>query len=347
MAIQYVEHKFYCKSREKLDIVKALIEPYEAITLRGIHYLLVSNNVTENTPKAYNSLGELIKWARLTGEVPFDKIIDETREPRRQEIFDDPVDALRGRLMAYRSDWWIDQLEYIEVWLEKRTLTRIVYPVSNRYGVYLCVGGGYQSWSEIYDGKGRFEAYKNRPCYILYLGDFDPSGEDMDRDISERFDTLGCSVTVERVAITPGDAREHNLPPQFAKPTDTRTPAFVQKYGAYGWELDALHPNVLQAKTKAAIQAHCDVDLIEQHRKQDGEDRDKMAIWQGGRQLHWYDALDKDDSSMLSVLALDVDDARERLGQRFVKLEWLDKLAEWQENGRTVWKVGDYLEATP
>lgn len=342
---QYVEHKFYRKSREKLDIIKALIESYEVISLRGIHYLLVSNNVIENTRKAYETLGELMKWARLTGEIPFDKIVDETREPRRQEVFNDPVDALRGRLLAYRSDWWVNQLEYIEVWLEKRTLTRIVYPISNHYGVYLCVGGGYQSWSEIHDGKERFEKYRSRACHILYLGDFDPSGEDMDRDISERFDTLGCPVTVERVAITPEDARTYNLPPQFAKPTDSRTPAFVEKYGAYGWELDALHPNVLQKKTEAAIQAHCDTDLINQHRKQDGEDKDRLAIWQNGQQLYWYDALDKDDDSILSVLAFDATDARERLKRKFIELEWLEKLAEWQANGRVVWKVGDYLEA--
>lgn len=342
--MQYVEHKFYRKSREKLDTIKALIEPYEAITLRGIHYLLVSNNVTENTPKAYNCLGQLIKWARLTGEIPFDQIIDETREPRRQEVFDDPVDALRGRLLAYRSDWWTDQSEYVEVWLEKRTLTRIVYPISNRYGVYLCVGGGYQSWSEIHDGKERFEKYRNRPSHILYLGDFDPSGEDMDRDIAERFDTLGCPITVERVAITPEDAREYNLPPQFAKPTDSRTPAFIEKYGVYGWELDALHPSVLQVKTEAAIEAHCDVSLIDQHRKQDSEHLDSLTLWQDGRQLFWYDALDKDDDSMLSVLAPDTSDARGRLEQKFVKLEWLDKLEEWQANDKAVWKVGDYQE---
>lgn len=268
MATCYANHKFYKKNRAKLNAVKELIADHDVITLRGIHYLLVSNNLTENTKPAYDSLKELLKWARLTGEIHFEKIIDETREPYRQDTFDGVVEAVNDRLTHYRSDWWTEQPEYIEVWLEKRTLTRILYQVTDRYGVFLCVGGGYQSWSEIYDGVQRF-GEQNRPRRILYCGDFDPSGEDMDRDIAERFATLRCSVEVERIALTPEDAHAYNLPPQFVKPSDSRTPAFVEKYGTWGWELDALPVKVLQAKVEAAIQAHCDLDSLRQCQESD------------------------------------------------------------------------------
>jgi hypothetical protein len=271
MATCYVKHRFYKKSREKLDAIKALIAGHDVITLRGIHYLLVSNNLTANTGRAYNALKTLLKWARLTGEIHFEKIIDETREPYRQATFDSVVEAVNDRLRQYRSEWWDRQAEYLEVWLEKRTLTRLLYQVTDRYGVFLCVGGGYQSWSEIYDGAQRFGEQK-RPRRILYCGDFDPSGEDMDRDIAERFAVLHCPVEVERVALTPEDARAYNLPPQFVKPTDSRTPAFVEKYGTWGWELDALPVKVLQAKVEAAIQAHCDLGLLRQCQERDARE---------------------------------------------------------------------------
>jgi len=95
---------------------------------------------------------------------------------------------------------------------------------------------------------------------ILYLGDWDPSGEDMERDLKERLFNEQPELEFElmRVAIHKADIRRFNLPPLRVKDSDTRSGGFVRKYGEDCVELDALPPNELRARLQCAIE-----DLIE------------------------------------------------------------------------------------
>ncbi len=103
----------------------------------------------------------------------------ETNTPSWESI----EDILNAAIDQFRSFWWRDQPYHVEVWLEKRALRRIFYPITNGYDVYLCTGGGYQSWSEVWAARARFLARKGSDLKILYFGDLDPSGKDMPRDI--------------------------------------------------------------------------------------------------------------------------------------------------------------------
>lgn len=87
-----------------------------------------------------------------------------------------------------------------------------------------------------------------KALHILYLGDHDPSGMDMTRDVRERLETFSrCPVEVHRLALNMPQIERYEPPPNPAKMTDSRATDYVRKFGDTSWELDALEPSVLAA----------------------------------------------------------------------------------------------------
>jgi len=81
---------------------------------------------------------------------------------------------------------------------------------------------------------------------IFHLGDHDPSGIDMSRDITERLSLfVGRPVEVRRIALNMPQVEEYGPPPNPAKTTDSRFESYLEKYGDESWELDALEPKVI------------------------------------------------------------------------------------------------------
>ena len=256
---------------------KSIFEMYLLMTVRQVYYVLVSEQTIYNNLSEYRRVVNILKRARLAGLIRFDDIVDDTREAEKTHSWSSVEDILYAALRQYRSDWWRDQPRYVEVWLEKRALRRIFYPITNSYDVYLCTGGGYQSWSEVWQGRNRFEARKGKALRILYFGDLDPSGKDMPRDIKKRFSTLGIDVDVVEVALTKEDIDQYNLPRNPTKKDDTRKKWYVEKYGIdYAVELDALPPDVLREKIRLAVRDNCDVNMLEQHK---AEDKRLKKMW--------------------------------------------------------------------
>ena len=104
-------------------------------------------------------------------------------------------------------------------------------------------------------------------CFIIHLGDHDPSGIDMTRDIQERLWMFGADVEVKRVALTMNQVQTYNPPPNPAKMTDSRASKYIDMFGDESWELDALEPQMLNQlitnevtalRDDAIYQAVCD-----------------------------------------------------------------------------------------
>jgi len=254
---------------------QSIILQYVLVTVRQVYYVLVSRQDIYNTKNEYRRVIRILKNGRLAGLINFDSIIDDTREAEKTPSWQSIKKILSAAVNQYRSDWWRDQPRYVEVWLEKRALRRILYPITNGYDVNLVTGGGYQSWSQVWAAKARFLARKGLKLKILYFGDLDPSGKDMPRDIRERFKTLGIDVDIIEVALTKDDILEYNLPKNPTKKKDTRKAWYIKKYGInYAVELDALPPEILREKVKTAIEEHCDLDLLRRNRIQDNIQKD-------------------------------------------------------------------------
>ena len=104
--------------------------------------------------------------------------------------------------------------------------------------------GGYGSQTYVDDVIADVGRTK-RPAVLLYAGDHDPSGEDIDRDFTARTD---CWDEVRRVALTAAQVEQYALPPQPGKATRQPRAGFVARHGRLVQvELDALPPDVLHA----------------------------------------------------------------------------------------------------
>ena len=120
----------------------------------------------------------------------------------------------------------------------------------------------------MYDAAKRFRAAieEDREPVVIYLGDHDPSGIDMSRDVRDRLElmTFGWGMTVERLALNMDPVTEYRPPPNPAKLTDSRSSGYAKLYGLGSWELDALEPQVLDALITGAIDSFIDRDLCDE-----------------------------------------------------------------------------------
>jgi len=101
------------------------------LTVRQIYYRLVSAGIIKNSRSAYNSLDRVLTKARLNGIIPFDVIVDHTREFLAGDVeeYETPesfmkwrLEALKNSDVAYEMPYWLNQPEYVEVWVEKDAL---------------------------------------------------------------------------------------------------------------------------------------------------------------------------------------------------------------------------------
>ncbi len=124
----------------------------------------------------------------------------------------------------------------------------------------------------------RYTEVQGRQPIVLYLGDHDPSGKDMVRDIHDRLVEFGVTnVLVPVVALTMAQIKNHKPPPNPAKITDSRAKAYIAEFGNQSWELDALPPRELNRLVEAAIGAVVDRGLMDAVIAQEVEDRERMT----------------------------------------------------------------------
>ena len=243
------------------------------MTLRQIHYQLVSRQGRENTYRAYKNLSPILVDARRRGDIRWEQIEDRLRRPRGVNMWRDAANFARIVPGSYRRDVWATQPRYVECWVEKDALSGVFSQTLAPYGVAFHVGRGYDGWSsiynaaEVYQGRGRRAAA--RDILILYFGDLDPSGEDMPRSLQERLADRGVYPAIRVVSLTPADVSRYQLAENFTPPKekDSRTPGYEARHGyapgeAKCWELDALPQPVLRARLVEAVESALDIDAL-------------------------------------------------------------------------------------
>lgn len=254
-------------SLELLDAINEIIEEYQAqglrMTLRQLYYQLVTRNTIANQERAYKNLGKLLSEGRLTGHVDWNAIEDRLRKPHKVTEWKNPRQIMEAVVAGYKMDRWALQETYIELWVEKDALAGVLEPIADQYHVVLMVNRGYSSQSAMKESAERFRAQYLKGKHqvkILYIGDMDPSGEDMVRDVEERIYTLSQEVPVQvvKLAITEAQVAQFTPPPNPTKMTDSRAAAYIEKFGMDSYEADALPPDILAGVARGAIEAEID-----------------------------------------------------------------------------------------
>jgi hypothetical protein len=235
------------------------------LTLRQLYYQFVARGLLPNNQRSYKNLGSVIDKARKAGRMDWDYIVDRTRNLTGFNVFDDPADFITQMVDRYHIDIWRDQPHRIEVWVEKEALQGVVGRAADARAVnYFCCRG-YVSQSELHSAAQRFRYYEthDQHAVVLYLGDHDPSGIDMTRDIQDRLNLFGANATVKRIALNMDQVNQYQPPPNPAKLTDARAASYIDEFGSESWELDALDPATLDQLIRSEIDLVCDQSLYQ------------------------------------------------------------------------------------
>ncbi|MGD2142284.1 MAG: hypothetical protein PVH79_02245 [Candidatus Bathyarchaeota archaeon] len=258
---------------EVVDAALDVFKQYDsALTLRQLYYRLVSKRLFENTINNYKRLSRIMVKARETGDAPINCLEDRSRrilgrgdhgDTSAKEFLMRRLTSLKESYKDFKMPMWDDQPNYILVSLEKDALSRLVSHVANQYSVRTFPTRGYPSFTYV-NRMARYmrSSLGGKRTVVLYFGDFDPSGMDIERDLTERLEKYEAgNFVVRRVALNKEQILKFRLPPMPVKKSDARSDSFVESYGDAAVELDALDPNTLKLMVAQSIASHIDLDV--------------------------------------------------------------------------------------
>lgn len=243
-----------------------------APTLRQCFYALVAQQLLPNTLAAYKTLSAQTAKARRSGAFP--ELTDLTRRIERAPSWAGPGSALDALAAQYRRDRTAGQPVSVYIGVEKKGFVAQFDSWFGGLGIPIVALGGYSSQSYC-DEVARDVEAQDRKAVLLYAGDFDPSGEDIDRDFVKR---SGCFDDVIRVALTAEQVTAYDLPPAMGKAKDSRASQFVARHGRLVQvELDALAPPDLRTLYQAAIDEFWDMSAFDEVVALEREERELLG----------------------------------------------------------------------
>ena len=278
--IAYTDKQFRSATLKVIDTANIIISEYSAqgydLTLRQLYYQMVRRDMIANSQKEYDKLGRTISDARMAGLVDWAAIVDRTRAVKGNSHWNSPGEIMRTVSRQYRIDKWADQPNRIEIWIEKDALVGVISGVCGRLDVDYFSCRGYTSQSEMWSAAQRLRGYIDsgqRPV-ILHLGDHDPSGIDMTRDVQSRLELFCKSdVQINRIALNYSQVEKYNPPPNPAKTTDTRAADYIDLHGYSSWELDALDPSTISALIESEVAKVRDASLWQRAEQKETQQR--------------------------------------------------------------------------
>ncbi len=281
--IEYVPKNFSTDRLQMIDKVNGVVSEYQqqgySLTLRQVYYQMVARDIIPNNMRSYKNLGNLINDARLAGLIDWLAIEDRTRNLRGNSHWAKPGSAIESAAYSYRRDHWEGQPNYVEVWVEKDALIGIVGQICEKLDVNHFSCRGYVSQSEMWAAARRLRRRQDAGQHVvlLHLGDHDPSGKDMSRDIQERLVTFETyDVTFKRLALNMDQVELYNPPPNPAKLSDSRASGYIEEYGDECWELDALEPKVISDLINKNVKKYRDDTLYNAVVEREAEERRQL-----------------------------------------------------------------------
>jgi hypothetical protein len=330
--VAYVPKRFAPSSelviRQANEILDEYFQQGYDLTLRQLYYQFVARDIfpddrsyartaagkwvkhpggTKNAEPNYKWLGDIVNDARLAGRIDWAHIVDRTRELEDVTTWRSPAAIISGAASGYRRDLWETQDVRVEVWVEKEALAGVIERACQDIRVPFFACRGYTSQSAMYEASQRFYHHTvlGKRVLVLHLGDHDPSGIDMTRDIEERirlfmavdyataandvYDAFALEDADEqvenavgwatewfelnRLALNWDQVQQYQPPPNPAKLTDSRGAGYVAEYGDESWELDALEPTVIGDLIRDAVADVMDDRLWEEAVERESEER--------------------------------------------------------------------------
>jgi hypothetical protein len=276
------------RTKAEIDVVKLEIEAVlrddNLMTVRQVFYQLVVRGTIEKTERAYQgTVIRLLTEMRLSGEIPFAWIVDESRRRRETQTYDNISDAVRDTARFYRRSALREASDHAEIWSEKEALAGLIWDVASDYDVPVIVSKGMPSLTQLYGTavEIRRAAKAGKFTHIYQFGDHDPSGvlipETIARRLEQLCERLNCPAPdVERVALTEQQIAEFNLP---SRPTKREGNAHARDFIGDSTELDALPARALRDMVRKCVERHIGAGQLEALRAAEASERELLNRW--------------------------------------------------------------------
>jgi hypothetical protein len=257
------------------------------VTLRQLFYRLVASERLPNLQRAYQSLSSNTAEARRGDSKwypgTFPGLMDRGRDIDRPLTWESAANAADWLAGRYREDRVATQETAIYLGVEKNALRGLLWQWFSNLGLPIIALGGFASQTLVDQVFDDVREQGDKPSVLIYGGDFDADGEDIQRDFVER---TGAFDEVVRIALNEDQIAEFNLPPQPGKHSSSRARGFAEKYvdifeDVYGMdlvqiELDAIPPDELQRLYQEAIDNFFDHDAYDDVLAHEREERAKV-----------------------------------------------------------------------
>ena len=272
MKIKFIDKNFRYDSLALINLINTIADDYVSqgytLTVRQMYYQLVARDLIENTIRSYQKIAKLINEGKNAGLISWYAFEDRTRAFIKNTHWDNPQQIINAAAEGYFESMWDSQSNYkVYVIIEKEALVGILEATCAKYDVPILAARGYPSGTVLFDFfKKEIEPNPDKIHVILHLGDHDPSGIDMTRDLTDRMDMFSHSnytLIVKRLALNYNQIEELRPPKNPAKDTDSRFTSYVNKFGYSSWELDALNPSYLNSLVTKNIELHIDFSTWE------------------------------------------------------------------------------------
>jgi hypothetical protein len=186
---------------------------------------------------------------------------------------DEFLNTVREQASSVRLDRTLGQSTRLVVMGEAAGMVPQLARVTNPFGVTVMSGGGFDSLTDKYTFAAGL-ANHDRPTEVLHIGDHDPSGVSMFlaflEDVGAFTRDLGGCATFTRLAVTPKQITQYNLPTTPPKDTDQRA------FSGQTCQAEALSPDVLTQIVRDAIESRIDVDALNRVKQREQQMRRQL-----------------------------------------------------------------------
>jgi hypothetical protein len=210
-----------------------IVNENQPATVRGVFYIAETIGLVPKTQPGYDRVQKRLLTMRRRDELPWDWIVDLSRDVYGRETYDSLGDFLTGMSSLYVRDCWRTHDHRVEIWLEKRALSGVITPiVVDKWGLDLYISVGQSSETYIHRA-GETIKHFGKPTYIYIITDLDPSGISISENIARKLPnfTGGVPVHARRLAVTRDQVNAWNLPTRPPKETGKRKENFNREHG--------------------------------------------------------------------------------------------------------------------
>ena len=252
---------------ERNQAILDFCEQQYPCTVRGVYYNLTTRSLVPKTDAGYQQVARACKKLRLSGRLPWEWIVDNTRWMRKQRTYLSIESALENTASTYRRDFLSAQGLDIEIWLEKDALSGVFYDVTSKWDIPLMVSRGFASITFL-----RKSAMSlSHGAHVYIFSDYDFAGERLQESIAHGLREFSeKDIHVSRAMLSREQVLEWDLP--------TREPKKNDKKAGYEFccELDAIPPNLMRSEIERCILQHTNRRALEYLRNIENIERESI-----------------------------------------------------------------------